>query len=190
MNLIISIVTWLFIAFTPFGDLIEKSLLLHVLFGVPVLIGIGIVFGVYINKYCSQTIDIINYAGIPGIVLATFTIGFWMIPRWLDASINDEYIGLIKYFSLTMLVGLPLSLSWKRLPIIAVGVVKIEFLAMLFRIGWIYEISPVRLCNNYLLFEQQLLGTSFIYIGLILGLIWTLTVFFSTVSHEASFNYN
>ena len=93
---------------------------------------------------------------------------------------GDGITAYMKYLSLPLLVGIPLALSWQILHPIARGVVKIEFLAMLFRLGWIYLVSPDRLCNNYLLGEQQQLGQLLIILGFALGITWLVKVFFTS----------
>ena len=172
---IIGLVSWLLIAVSPAGTYLEASLSGHVLVEIPLLIIIGITAGNLIKPHLS---GVLNMISIPTILLACFTLAFWMIPRWLDASLNDEFIAYMKYLSLPLLVGVPLALSWQILHPVARGVVKIEFLAMLFRLGWLYLVSPDRLCNNYLLNEQQQLGYMMIILGFALGTIWLARVFF------------
>ena len=166
---------WLLIVFTPAGSFLEASLSGHVLIEIPLLIIVGIMAGSLIKPRLAGVLSMIS---IPAILLACFTLAFWMIPRWLDASLNDEFIAYMKYLSLPLLAGIPLALSWQILHPIARGVVKIEFLAMLFRLGWIYLVSPERLCNNYLLNEQQQLGYMMIILAFAFGTIWLAQVFF------------
>lgn len=42
---------------------------------------------------------------------------------------------------------------------------------MFFRVGWLYLISPVRLCNNYLLDGKQHTGQYMLMIGAVI-LLW------------------
>ena len=166
---------WLFIAATPAGAYLEASLLSHVLIEIPLLIVIGMIAGALLKQHLTGVLDVIS---IPGILLACFTLAFWMIPRWLDASVNDEFIASMKYLSLPALAGAPLALCWRNLHPVARGVVKIELLAMLLRLGWLYLVSPDRLCNNYLLSEQQELGYAFIVLASAAGIIWLYQAFF------------
>ena len=174
-HIVIASGLWLLIAFTPSGALLEASLTGHVIIEIPLLVLVGVILGNQLKPRLSGVLHIID---IPCILLTCFTLAFWMIPRWLDASLNDPVIANMKYLSLPLLAGIPLALSWRNLHFIARGLVKIEFLAMLFRLGWVYLISPDRLCNNYLLSEQQQLGYVFIFLGFVLGIIWLIQVFF------------
>jgi hypothetical protein len=49
-------------------------------------------------------------------------------------------------------------------------------IATAFRLGWLYLISPTRLCSNYLLSDQQQLGKFLLGIGIAmcLTLAWKL----------------
>ena len=48
---------------------------------------------------------------------------------------------------------------------------------MLYRLGWLYLISPDRFCNNYLLTDQIGLGRGMLVVGLALSLTWLIPVF-------------
>ena len=180
-SFLVGSVLWLLIALTPAGSFLEASLLSHVLVEIPLLIFIGITIGSLMRQRMPRILDSIS---IPCVLLASFTLVFWMIPRWLDASLNDEFVAFIKYTSVPLLIGIPLALCWRNLHPIARGVVKIEFLAMLFRLGWIYLVAPDRLCNNYLLSEQQQLGNMLIILGFLVGMIWLGQVFFISSEHR------
>lgn len=148
----------------------------HMLIVYPILVFVGYLLGQTIQE--PRWLHKANANGIPGVLIASFTLAFWMIPRWIDQSIGDTAFGLVKYLSLSMGVGTILAMSWQKLGTIARAVIKIEFLTMLFRLGWIYTISPERLCNNYLINEQALLGEALIATGIALSIIWGLPVFF------------
>ena len=166
------------IVFSPIRILLESSILSHALIEYPLYISIGLILGKQLSYSTQKRLNQYNAGGIAGILIAGFNLAFWMIPQWMDASINNLTIASAKALSLSLFVGLPLFLSWGRLHVISKGVVKIEFLTMLFRLGWIYKISPDRLCNNYLLNEQAMLGQAFIILGIALSITWLLQVFF------------
>jgi hypothetical protein len=66
-----------------------------------------------------------------------------------------------------------LALSWPRMGFVVRGVFIVECIATLFRLGWLYLISPERLCNLYLLEDQQRLGQWLLLIGAALFLVIT-----------------
>ena len=170
---------------TPVGGWTASTMAGHVLVQIPMLIAAGFVLGRLFEPRIRRALAVLNAGGIAGILLASFTIAFWMIPRWLDGSLTSDWIAGAKYLSLVLLAGMPLAWSWSRLHPVARGVVKIEFLAMLFRLGWLYLISPDRFCNNYLLTDQVWLGRGMIVVAISLSITWMIPVFFGEFSNES-----
>ena len=169
---------------TPLGSALATTMVGHVLVQIPLLVAVGFALGRYLEPNIDGILLRWNAGGIPGILLASFAIGFWMIPRWLDGSLTSTATEAAKYASLVLLAGLPLAWSWARLHPIARGVVKIEFLAMLFRLGWLYLISPDRLCNSYLLTDQTWLGRGLVLMAIALSITWLVPVFFGDFAAE------
>ena len=106
-----------------------------------------------------------NHRGITGLVLATAAATFWMLPRSLDAATSHAPVAAAKYLSVPLLIGLPFAVSWPRMGFVVRGVFLVEFVATFFRLGWVYLISPIRLCNNYALNDQQRLGGYMLAVG-------------------------
>lgn len=169
---------------TPFGSALASTMVGHVLVQIPLLAAAGFVLGRSIEPKIEVTLRTWNAGGIPGILLASFALAFWMIPRWLDSAVTSTVVDMAKYGSVVLLAGVPLGWSWDRLHPIARGVVKIEFLAMLFRLGWLYLISPDRFCNNYLLTDQVWLGRGLVIVGTALCIAWLIPLFFGEFPHD------
>jgi len=49
---------------------------------------------------------------------------------------------------------------------------------MLGRFGYLFKVSPDRLCNNYLLGEQQLVGNILLVLSIGIGALWVASVLF------------
>jgi len=113
----------------------------------------------------------------PALVLAVCSILFWMLPRTLDAVLNDWGMHFAKFALLPLTVGVPLALCWKRLHLIVRGFVKTETISMLGILGFLYTHAPVRICNSYLIDDQIRLGFSFFYVAGALSLLWIIPVF-------------
>ncbi len=177
-SMALAVAVIVFIALTPFGAWLESRLFSHVLLAFPLLVFSGMILGVGLERYRSAWLDTWNAGGIPGILLASFALAFWMIPRWLDASLIDPLVASMKYLTLVVFVGIPIATSWPRMHSITRGVVKIEFLTMLWRLGWLYLISPERLCNSYLIGDQIYLAWGFLLVGSALAITWLIPVFF------------
>lgn len=137
----------------------------HMLVQIPLLVVVGWLLVPVLPARVAATTADWNHRGITGLVLATLAGAFWMLPRALDAAITDPLVDAAKYLSIPVLIGLTFGLSWPRAGFIVRGVFLLEFIATFFRLGWLYSIWPDRLCNNYLLGDQQRLGHYMILIG-------------------------
>lgn len=117
-----------------------------------------------------------DQAGISGLLLASLVGLAWMLPRAMDASVDEPWVALAKFVSVPLLIGAPVALSWPRAGFVVRGIVLAEVIAMTLRLGWLYLISPQRLCSNYLLGDQQRLGRLLLVIGLavLLVVVWKL----------------
>lgn len=160
----------------PIKRALEGSMTAQMLIQIPLLIAVGLFIALALPARASAAIADWNYGGISGLVLATLTGAFWMLPRALDAAVVDPLVATAKYLSAPLLIGLPLALSWPRMGFIVRGVFLLECIATFFRLGWLYKVSPERLCTLYLLDDQQRLGQYLLLIGaaLFLGVAWKL----------------
>lgn len=163
-------------------NILESSMITHMLILYPVIIYLGFYFGCVLLKHYPNVTNSWNKSGIAGVLIASFALIFWMIPRWIDASLNHLLIDVLKYGSLFLFVGVSLGISWKKLGPIAKAVIKIEFITMLYRLGWIYMISPDRLCNNYFLSEQKILGEALIVLAILCSILWLFPLFINKKS--------
>jgi hypothetical protein len=160
----------------PVKHALERSMTMQMLIQIPLLVIVGLLMTRALPARASAVIADWNYRGISGLALVTLTSAFWMLPKTLDAAVSVPVVAMTKYLSVPMLIGLPLALSWSRMSFIVKGVLLLECIATLFRLGWLYLIWPERLCNLYLLDDQQRLGQFLLLIGatLFLALAWKL----------------
>lgn len=151
-------------------------MVLHMLFQIPLLVLAGWILTTALPRRFCKAVAPWNAYGISGILLASLTGSVWMLPRMLDAAVDDFSIALVKWISVPFLIGMPLALSWPRAGFVVRGVFLLELIATAFRLGWLYLVSPVRLCNSYLLDDQQRLGWLLLAIGVVavLFLAWQL----------------
>jgi len=117
------------------------------------------------------------------LLFALFTLGLWMVPRLLDASLYDAGVELVKWLSLP-LAGAALALGWKHLPWLLRAVLHLEAIATLLRLGWLYLAAPQRYCVNYVLDDQQRLGYLLIGYALAYGGLLGLRVMFARPTTE------
>ncbi len=159
------------LALPPVRHVLEASMSAQMLVQLPLLAGVGYLLGLLLPVRVVASLAHWNHRGVTGFVLASLASAYWMLPRLLDASVTEPAIAAAKFLSLPLLVGLPLAHSWPRSGFVVRGVFLLELIASLFRLGWLYLVSPVRLCNNYLIDDQQRLGQILIALGVIL-LLW------------------
>lgn len=115
--------------------------------------------------------------GISGLLAALFCIAYWMLPRNIDAALESAFFEAAKFVSIPILVGGTLALSWPRAHPLVRGFIKANALSMLGVLGFLYTHAPVRICNNYLVSDQERLGFSFLFVAVALALVWSFPLF-------------
>jgi hypothetical protein len=149
----------------PVRAWLEASMTLQMLVQIPLLIGVGYLLAGALPERLDASIARWNHHGITSLVLASLAGILWMLPRSLDAAVSEPWMALAKFTSVPLLIGLPLGLGWPRMGFVVRGVFLLELIATFFRLGWLYLVSPLRLCNNYLLDDQQRAGQYMLVIG-------------------------
>lgn len=149
----------------PVKHALEVSMTTQMLVQIPLLVCVGWLLRAAMPTRALALTASWDYRGLTGLVLASVAAVFWLLPRWLDAGVTEPRMAGAKYLTVPLLIGLPLAVSWPRMSFVVRGVFLLEFIATLFRMGWLYLIWPDRLCNNYLLNDQQRLGQYLVLIG-------------------------
>ena len=170
---------WALLAVPPLRALMESSMVAHMLLQIPVLAALGVWGAALLPDGFRERLDAYNDRGLPFALLAVFMAAFWMLPRSLDGALNQGIMEFAKFISVPLLLGVPLGLSWRRLPLIARGFLWSKLLSMLIVLGWLYSVAPVRLCTNYLVDEQTLLGRSLLMLAGVVALLLAGRLFFA-----------
>jgi len=160
----------------PIRHRLEQTMSAQMLVQIPLLVAAGWSLARAFPARALAKAERWNHRGITGLVLVTVVAAFWMLPRSLDAATSHPSMVAAKYLSVPLLIGVPLGVSWPPAGFVVRGVFLMEFVATFFRLGWLYLISPIRLCNNYALDDQQRLGRYMLAVGagLLLWLAWKL----------------
>jgi len=148
---------------------LESSMATHMLVQIPLLAIGGVLFGLAVPPRVQRVILPYNGGGVPGLLLFVFVSSYWMLPRALDGALASPIMELAKFFSLPLLAGLTLALSWPRASLVGRGFIVANAISMLAVVGWLYRVSPVRLCNYYLMDQQVTLGNALLWLALLLG---------------------
>ena len=156
---------------------LESDMAVHMTIQVPLLIGIGVFLAAGVRSREPHWLADADWLGIPGIVMVVFGTSFWMLPRALDGAVADPLVDAAKFLSLPLLVGLPLGLSWRRMPPLGRAFIWANFIPKLGAIGGLYLAAPTRLCAYYRLDQQTLAGWTLIVIAVALGLHWFIVAF-------------
>ena len=111
-------------------------------------------------------------------LLGVFAILFWMLPRYIDASLTDPTVAAAKFVSIPLLVGAVFAVSWLQCHPFVRGFLKANALSMLGILAFVYTHAPVRICNSYLVSDQERLGFGFLTAALVLAVVWAIPLFF------------
>lgn len=164
----------LFLIGVAFRVPLERQLVSHVLVLLPALVASGWFAGRAIsNRWTWIMTSDWNAAGSTGLLIAAFTTAFWMLPRTLDWSLFESIGDVAKFATLPLLVGIPLALSWERVPVLVRGFLQANAISMALTQAWIYTNAPVRLCISYLTGQQEQLGVAFLWVAVLLTILWT-----------------
>lgn len=168
---------WFILALPPMQRFLEQSMVTHMLVQIPMLVIIGWMTGKTLPAEWKAKIAPWNRWGITGMALTIVIMAYWMLPRSLDGAVSEWYFEVLKFITLPVM-GIALNLSWPLLNPIARGVFMLEFWATFMRLGWLYLDLPDRLCANYLLSDQRILGQLLLLGGSAWAISWTLRIMF------------
>lgn len=171
------LINLLWIAVGSLSELLEEQMVLHLLLQLPALVFLGWLAADMLPKSWHKSVNQYNQHGLTGVVLITTTGLYWMLPSALDAALDSNGYALAKVISM-LLIGSAWSLTQRCIHPLVKGVFLLELWAMLGRFGYLFKVSPDRLCNNYLIGEQQLVGNILLIISLAIGAIWVCRVLF------------
>ena len=161
----LGVALWGALALPPVRHALEATMALQMLVQIPLLALAGWWLASLLTDRLVDALSAWNRSGISGLLLASLVAVVWMLPRALDAALETPWVALAKFASVPLLIGMPLAISWPRAGFVVRGVWLVEAIAMAFRLGWLYMVSPVLLCSNYLLGDQQQTGKIMLAIG-------------------------
>ncbi|MDN5781934.1 MAG: hypothetical protein L0H23_07925, partial [Luteimonas sp.] len=162
---------WGVLVVPPVRHALEATMSLHMLVQIPLLVVAGWLVASAVPRRVAAVVARFDAGGICGLLLVSMTSLVWMLPLALDAALEDPLVAAAKFLTAPLLIGVPLALSWPRMGFVVRGVFLVEVIATAFRVGWLYLISPQRLCSNYLLGDQQQVGRILLLVGVAIGLV-------------------
>ena len=112
-----------------------------------------------------------NAHGITGLLGTAIALALLMIPRVLDLALVNPWVEFAKMTALVV-CGAAIRLSWRPAGWLVQGFFLGQVLPMTAVAGTLYESSPTRVCNAYLLDDQVLLGQLMVWIAAGIALAW------------------
>ena len=158
-------------------EALEGVMSLHMLVQIPLLAVAGGLMAADLPRSVRQRIAAWNAGGVSGILLALIVSTWWMVPLALDLALASTTVELWKFVSLPLLVGAPITLSWRALGTIGRGFLLANVLPMWAVVGWLYMVAPVRLCNYYLTDQQQVAGLALLAASVAIGFMFCASAF-------------
>ena len=154
-----------FMLLPPVRHFTESSMSLHMLLQYPARLCAGARLAAALPRRGSvlqQALQRCNELGLAGLLLAALTMAVLMVPRLLDLALVDARVESLKLLALVC-SGAALALSWQRAGTVVQAFFLGNVLPMLAVVGTLYQDSTVRLCNAYLLDDQQTLGQALVW---------------------------
>jgi hypothetical protein len=156
---------------------LEQDMAVHMTVQMPLLACVGLLLASVLRPREPRWLVEADWLGIPGLLAVVFATSLWMLPRMLDAALANPLIDLAKFVILPVFVGLPLGLSWHRLPGLGRAFLWANFIPKLGAIGGLYLGAPTRVCAYYRLDQQAAAGWALIGVATALGLLSFLAAF-------------
>ena len=175
---------WLALWLGPVRVALERDMALHMTVQVPLLIALGVLLAARLRRHEPRWLADADWLGIPGIVAVIFATSFWMLPRALDGAVADPLLDFAKFLSLPLLAGLPLGLSWRRMPPLGRAFIWANFIPKIAAVGGLYLMAPTRLCAYYRLDQQAVAGWTLIFAAVALGTLWFIAALIGRPPHK------
>lgn len=150
-----------------FNRAFEADLVAHVLLQLPLLA----LAGALVARDLLDPRADWNRGGIAALLAALFLGAFWMLPRSIDAALSDPAMSVAKFTMLPAL-GVALATGWARAAPLLRGFLKAQAISMCGILAFLYTHAPVRLCNAYLVSDQERLGLAFLVLAPALVVLW------------------
>lgn len=168
--MIFGLLLYVVLCLPPVAAGLEGSMLGHMLVQIPLLALAGGLVARAAAGGRPAALAGCNAGGFPGLLIALFAATVWMLPRMLDAALASPLTEAAKFASVPLFVGAPLALSWQLLPTVARGFVWANLISQAAVLGWLYSVSPNRLCTRYLLDQQAALGAALLLVAAIVAI--------------------
>lgn len=156
---------------TPLRAALESSMSRHMLIQYPALMLSGALLSAAVPGVVRRRLAPWNALGLSGFVAVALGLAVLMIPRVLDLALVDPGVEVGKILALVA-GGALLRHSWRSGGLLIQAFFLGNVLPMMGVVGWLYASAPQRLCNAYLLDDQQNLGNGLVWLSVAVALVW------------------
>ena len=164
---------------------LETSMARHMLLQFPLFMLAGVLLAGALPAAARDAIARWNAYGISGLVATALVLGLLMVPRVLDLALVSPAIEWAKGSAL-VLTGAALRLSWRPAGLVVQGFFLGNLLPMMAVVGQLYVDSPTRVCNAYLLDDQEQLGHWLVWLAVVIAVAWLAWMLYSMVRRDAA----
>lgn len=172
------------LAMPPLRHALEAGMTTHMLVQFPLLALCGAMLAHALPARWRTACDRWNAYGVSGLLAAALVLAVLMIPRVLDLALVDARVEAAKWLALVA-CGAALRLSWRPAGLLVQGFFLGNVLPMTVVAGQLFQDTPVRLCNAYLLDDQVRLGRGLVWIAAAAAAIWLALVIRALMRREA-----
>ena len=159
------------LALPPVHSAMVASMTRHMLVQLPLLMAVGWLVAAALPQHWTMRLGRWNALGLTGLMGTALALGLVMIPRVLDLVLVDGRVELAKWLGMVA-CGVLLRLSWQPAGLLVQGFFLGNLLPMMAVVGDLYSSSPVRVCNAYLLGDQERLGQWLVWLAAALAAVW------------------
>src|SRR5690606_20440705 len=156
-------------------SVLTRAMSLHMLVHIPLIVGAGLCAGRWLAcrpaGALARWLAGFNVQGLAGLLLFNIVGAYWMIPKALDDVLLHWPEALSKYLML-FIAGAALYDALRRSHVVVQLFFLGNFCWMSAIVGMLYRDSVTRLCNFYLLDDQEIAGNGLVVLAVILPLIW------------------
>ncbi len=155
----------------PARHALEARMTWHMFVQVPLLLACGAALADAVPARARAELDRWNSHGIAGLFAFALVTALLMIPRLVDLAVANIAVDAAKALAL-LASGVLLRLSWAKAGLLVQAFFLGNVLPMTAAVGQVYQDSPLRLCNAYLLDDQVRVGQSLVAVAVTLGVAW------------------